>query len=52
LAGGCGFGDGQPFKFTGKIGKVTIELTEMKTADADEAVQARKVAVMKKALAD
>jgi arylsulfatase len=41
-----------PFKFTGKIGKVTIELKEMKTADASLAVQARKVAVMKKALAD
>jgi arylsulfatase A-like enzyme len=41
-----------PFKFTGKIGKVTIELKEMKAADAGEAVQARKVAVMKKALAD
>ena len=41
-----------PFKFSGKIGKVTIELKEMKTADASLAVQARKVAVMKKALAD
>ena len=41
-----------PFKFTGKIGKVTIELKEMKTADADEAVQARKVAILKKGLAD
>ena len=41
-----------PFKFTGKIGKVTIELKEMKTAEANEAVQVRKIAVMKKALAD
>jgi arylsulfatase len=41
-----------PFKFTGKIAKVTIELKEMKTADAGEAVQARKVAVIKKALSD
>jgi arylsulfatase len=41
-----------PYKFTGKIGKVTIDLKEMKTADANEAVQVRKVAVMKKALAD
>ena len=41
-----------PFKFTGKIAKVTIELKEMKTADAGQAVEARKVAVMKKALAD
>jgi arylsulfatase A-like enzyme len=41
-----------PFKFTGKIAKVTIDLKEMKSADSDEAVQARKVAVMKKGLAD
>jgi len=41
-----------PFKFTGKIAKVTIELKEMKAADAGEAVQARKVAVIKKALSD
>jgi len=41
-----------PFKFTGKIAKVTIELKEMKTADHGEAEQARKVAVMKKALSD
>jgi len=41
-----------PFKFTGKIGKVTIELKETKTADRDEAEQARKLSVLKKALAD
>ena len=41
-----------PFKFTGKIAKVTLELKEMKAADAGEAVQARKVAVIKKALSD
>ncbi len=41
-----------PFKFTGKIGKVTIELGDMKTADRDEAEQARKMAVLKRALAD
>ncbi len=41
-----------PFKFSGKIAKVTIDLKEMKTADARDAVQARKIAVMKKALAD
>jgi arylsulfatase A-like enzyme len=41
-----------PFKFTGKIDKVTIELKEMKTADADEAVQAKKVAALKKGLSD
>jgi arylsulfatase A-like enzyme len=41
-----------PFKFTGKIAKVTIELKEMKKADLDDAVQARKAALMKKALSD
>ncbi|MFZ2160336.1 MAG: arylsulfatase [Bradyrhizobium sp.] len=41
-----------PFKFTGKIGKVTIELKEMKKADRDDADKARKEAVIKKALAD
>ncbi len=41
-----------PFKFTGKIGSVTIELKAMKAADHDEAEQARKVAALKKALAD
>ena len=41
-----------PFKFTGKIAKVTIELKDVKTADLDEAEQARKVAVLKKGLAN
>ena len=41
-----------PFKFTGKIAKVTIELKEMKAADRDEGEQARKLANLKKALAD
>ncbi|OLE64891.1 MAG: arylsulfatase [Acidobacteria bacterium 13_1_20CM_2_68_14] len=41
-----------PFKFTGEIAKVTIELKEMKTGDHDEAEQARKMAGLKKALAD
>ncbi len=41
-----------PFKFTGKIDKVTIELGEMKAAEHDEAEEARKVATLKKALAD
>jgi arylsulfatase len=41
-----------PFKFTGKIGQVTIELKEMKTADQDEAERARKVATLKRGLAD
>jgi len=41
-----------PFKFTGKVAKVTVELKDMKTADRDEAEQARKVAALKRALAD
>ena len=41
-----------PFKFTGKIAKVTIELKGMKKADKDDAEQARKSTVLKKALAD
>ena len=41
-----------PYKFTGKIAEVTIELKEMKKADRDDAVQARKVAALKKGLSD
>ena len=41
-----------PFKFTGKITGVTIELKEMKAADHEEADQARKVSILRKALAD
>jgi hypothetical protein len=41
-----------PFKFTGKIAKVTIELKEMKKTDLDDAVQARKAAALKKGLSD
>jgi arylsulfatase A-like enzyme len=41
-----------PFKFTGKIVGITIELKETKTADREEAEQARKVSTLKKALAD
>ena len=41
-----------PFKFNGKIDRVTIELKEMKKADRDDAEQARKAAVLKKGLAD
>jgi len=41
-----------PFKFTGKIYSVTIELKEMKKADHDEAEQARKAAALKKGLSD
>ena len=41
-----------PFKFTGKIGKVTLELKEEKKADNDDAEKARKAAALKRALAD
>ncbi len=41
-----------PFKFTGKIAKVTVDLKEMKTADLDEAEEAHKIATLKKALSD
>jgi len=41
-----------PFKFTGKIAKVTVELKDMKAAEHDEAEEARRVARLKKALAD
>ena len=39
-------------KFTGKIGKVTIELKEVKAADLEEAEQARRVAVVKRGLSN
>ncbi|MBI5129698.1 MAG: arylsulfatase [Rhodopseudomonas palustris] len=41
-----------PFKFTGKIIAVTIDLKDIKKADADEAAQARKAAAVKKGLSD
>ena len=41
-----------PFKFNGKIAKVTIVLKEEKRADNDDAELARRAAVLKKALAD
>lgn len=41
-----------PFKFTGKINQVTIELQEMKAADKEEADQGRKEAAVKKGLSD
>jgi arylsulfatase len=41
-----------PFKFTGRIGKVTIDLKEMKTADKEKADTARREAGVKKALSD
>jgi hypothetical protein len=41
-----------PFKFTGNISQLTIELKEMKKADRDDAEQARKEAGLKKGLSD
>jgi arylsulfatase A-like enzyme len=41
-----------PFKFTGKIAQVTIELKDMKKADHDDAEHARKAAALKKGLSD
>ncbi|HXY27150.1 MAG TPA: arylsulfatase [Acidimicrobiales bacterium] len=41
-----------PFKFTGKISRITIELKDMKSADHEEAEQAHRVAIMKKAVSD
>jgi arylsulfatase A-like enzyme len=41
-----------PFKFTGKIAQVTIELKEMKTSAAKEAAQANREAALKKGLSD
>ncbi|MGY4303926.1 arylsulfatase A-like enzyme [Bradyrhizobium sp. USDA 4369] len=41
-----------PFRFTGKIGRVTVEVKEMKNADNEEAVRARNAAMLKKALSD
>jgi arylsulfatase A-like enzyme len=41
-----------PFKFTGHIDNVTIELKEMKKTNRDDAEQARKAASLKKGLSD
>jgi hypothetical protein len=41
-----------PFKFTGKIDKVTIDLKEATAAVTDEEDKARKEAALKKALSD
>lgn len=41
-----------PFKFTGKIDKVTIDLKETKPSDADDAGKARKEGDLKKSLSD
>jgi arylsulfatase len=41
-----------PFKFTGKISKVTVELKDLKAAEREGAEDAHRVARAKKALAD
>ena len=41
-----------PFKFTGKISKVTVELKDVKAAEHEGAEEARRMARLKKALAD
>ena len=41
-----------PFKFTGNIASVTIELKGMKKTELDDAVQTRKAASLKKVLSD
>ena len=46
------YGIPAPYKFTGKIDKVTIDLKEMKTADKAEEDKARVEAAHKKALSD
>jgi hypothetical protein len=46
------YGIPAPYKFTGKIDKVTIDLKEMKAADKEkEDIESRKAAI-KKALSD
>jgi arylsulfatase len=46
------YGIPAPYKFTGKIDKITIDLKEMKAADKAEEEKARAVAAHKKALSD
>ena len=46
------YGIPAPYKFTGKIAKVTIGLKEMKTAEKAEEIKARAEAAHKKATAD
>ena len=46
------YGIPAPYKFTGKIDRVTIDLKEMKTGDREKADGAQKEASMKKALSD
>ena len=46
------YGIPAPYKFTGEIAKVTIELKEMPTTEKAAADKAHAEAVMKKAIAD
>jgi arylsulfatase len=46
------YGIPAPYKFTGKIGKVTVALTGMKAADKPAASKGAKEAALKKAMAD
>jgi arylsulfatase A-like enzyme len=46
------YGIPSPYKFTGKIDKITIDLKEMKTADKEKANMVQKQASLKKALSD
>jgi arylsulfatase len=46
------YGVPAPYRFTGKIDKVTIELKEMKTSDKAAEDEARKHAALKKGLSD
>jgi len=46
------YGIPAPYKFTGKIDKVTIDLKEMKAADKAEEDKALAVDALKKALSD
>jgi arylsulfatase A-like enzyme len=46
------YGIPAPYKFTGKINKITVDLKEMKTADREKANMAQNQASLKKALSD
>jgi arylsulfatase len=46
------YGIAAPYKFTGKIGKVTVDIAAMKPAVQAEAEQARATAAQKRALSD
>jgi len=46
------YGIAAPYRFTGKIAKVTVDVTPMKTADAAQAKPAQTAAAQKKAMSD